>query len=314
MKDPLARIRTLCLSLSNVRESKRERCFMVGNEPFLRFVRIEDQVEVVCRIRDEHQVADYNFKKKPKLFFAPPDGDDDWVGIRTEHVASDWKTVSDVVRVSAVLARARRDRATKAAKRTPDEPTLVIERSRAARGVDALPVSRFGGKPLMRAGQRWPRGKNGLLTFIGQLRFEELYAAHRGRLPLPRKGLLSFFYDAEDPTFGSARSDAKSWRFFFVEDVAKTHAVESEEDDPVPLRRMTFRYEARGASAEHKICGRPDWIQGDELGTAKLLWQIDSDDDLGFCWFDVGRLYVLITAPDLRARRFEKSRCIIQSH
>ena len=188
--------------------------------------------------------------------------------------------------------------------------------SRATGRADALAVSRFGGKPLLRRGQRWPHGKHGLLTFVGQLRFEELYEAHRGRLALPRAGLLSFFYEVDQPTFGVARSDAKSWRFFFMENVEEARAVDNEQDDPVPVRRLAFRYEARGAAAPQKIGGRPDWIQGDERGAArwKLLWQIDSDDELGFCWFDVGRLYVLIAPGDLRARRFDNARCIIQSH
>jgi hypothetical protein len=38
----------------------------------------------------------------------------------------------------------------------------------------------------------------------------------------------------------------------------------------------------------------------------RLLLQLDSDDELGWCWGDVGTLYFWIREDDLRARRFDR--------
>ncbi len=43
-----------------------------------------------------------------------------------------------------------------------------------------------------------------------------------------------------------------------------------------------------------------------------LLLQIDSDDELGMMWGDVGRLYLWIDKNDLKERRFEKAWLILQ--
>jgi uncharacterized protein YwqG len=92
----------------------------------------------------------------------------------------------------------------------------------------------------------------------------------------------------------------------------------------------------------HRLLGHPDPIQGDmpiecqlisqglscENGSRydhphrerlargadqwRLLLQIDSDEDLGMCFADLGRLYFWIRSPDLAARRWEKAWLILQ--
>lgn len=44
----------------------------------------------------------------------------------------------------------------------------------------------------------------------------------------------------------------------------------------------------------------------------RLLMQIDSHDELGMMWGDMGRLYLWITSEDLAARRFDKVWLILQ--
>ncbi len=51
---------------------------------------------------------------------------------------------------------------------------------------------------------------------------------------------------------------------------------------------------ARAAGLEAKI---PEW---------RLLLQVDSEDEYGMMWGDLGRLYFMIHKDDLKARRFEK--------
>lgn len=60
-------------------------------------------------------------------------------------------------------------------------------------------------------------------------------------------------------------------------------------------------YQTAKALGLHKNAGR--W---------SLLMQIDSNDDCGMMWGDVGRLYLWITHEDLAARKFEKAWLILQ--
>ena len=66
-------------------------------------------------------------------------------------------------------------------------------------------------------------------------------------------------------------------------------------------------------------CGNPEGYQNPlvgELGSKAsqwtLLFQCDSDDNVGWMWGDVGRLYFWITESDLVAQRFENVWMILQ--
>ena len=66
-------------------------------------------------------------------------------------------------------------------------------------------------------------------------------------------------------------------------------------------------------------CGNPSgYEKAKALGLDKnaarwnLLMQVESNEDLGMMWGDLGRLYLWITDEDLKARRFEKTWLILQ--
>jgi uncharacterized protein YwqG len=56
-------------------------------------------------------------------------------------------------------------------------------------------------------------------SFVGQIRLEDVQAYDTEKA-LPARGLLSFFYNAKQDTYGDAPTDTGSWRVFFVEDTA----------------------------------------------------------------------------------------------
>lgn len=70
----------------------------------------------------------------------------------------------------------------------------------------------------------------------------------------------------------------------------------------------------------HKInCGTPDGYRiakskGLDKNAARwnLLLQVDSNEDIGMMWGDLGRLYLWITNEDLAARKFENCWLILQ--
>lgn len=50
-----------------------------------------------------------------------------------------------------------------------------------------------------------------------------------------------------------------------------------------------------------------------EIQDTLLLLEIDSDDDIGFCWWDAGALQFFIRKEDLLAGRFERTYCSLYS-
>lgn len=226
-------------------------------------------------------------------------------------------------------------------------PRLVLEPRKPRRGEDAARVTRYGGAPLLDGKTRWPKGRRGPLTFVGQLDFAQLQKAHRGGLALPREGILSVFYDVERQPCGLEVGDERSFATIYTPDPETAELREDDdEEDPIPLRVLDAAFEKKPASdAGHHVGGDPDWIQSDErpflqlaaaklpmklagleaaeakgvdvVGTLKrskewrLLWQIDSDDVL-FTWGDAGRLYVFIREADLKAGRFDQARHLLQ--
>ncbi len=93
--------------------------------------------------------------------------------------------------------------------RTVDEPALP------------LGASKFGGAPDLPSGVTWPTGKGASLSFVAQIRLEDVHSFAAASL-LPPAGLLSFFYDAQQSTYGADPADRGGWQVLFTapQDVA----------------------------------------------------------------------------------------------
>lgn len=74
----------------------------------------------------------------------------------------------------------------------------------------AIGGTKFGGSPDLPLSTAWPMLKNIPMAFIAQLRLEDV--AHLpGAGDLPATGLLSFFYDAQQQTYGADPADRGGW-------------------------------------------------------------------------------------------------------
>ena len=80
-------------------------------------------------------------------------------------------------------------------------------------------VSKLGGSPDLPAGTLWPEWKGLPQSFLAQIRLDELPSSERLQV-LPPHGMLWFFYDGRQQTFGDNPADAGSWRVLFSEKVA----------------------------------------------------------------------------------------------
>ena len=80
--------------------------------------------------------------------------------------------------------------------------------------------SKLGGLPDLPPGSRWPALKGALSTapapmsFIAQIRLSDLRHLDAAK-DLPSTGVLSFFYDAQQQTFGDKPSDAAGWAVIY---------------------------------------------------------------------------------------------------
>src|SRR5579859_1840855 len=232
----------------------------------------------------------------------------------------------------------------------------------------------------------WPEWQGAPLGFITQLNLPEL-ALYDREGALPRTGMLSFFYDAEQRAFGFDAAERDAWRVLYYDgdlaQLARTPApptlpaegtypacaLECSTEWTLPpleslhLERVGITWEAmygpssatEQARAEgdrylelceslarlygdadllHRVLGHPDPVQGDMqlecqlashslyTGNAsgyrdpraaslragatdwRLLLQIDSDDEAGMMWGDVGRIYYWIQQERLAKRDF----------
>ncbi len=79
---------------------------------------------------------------------------------------------------------------------------------------DVSPRSRLGGAPDLPDIALWPLWEGVPLAFLGQIDLGEL-AELNPDTPLPKEGLLSFFYDADQRTWGFKPEDRESWRVLY---------------------------------------------------------------------------------------------------
>lgn len=81
----------------------------------------------------------------------------------------------------------------------------------------AIPIgaSRVGGVPDLPPGVTWPEWKDLPQSFIAQIRLNDIHQFDTNGV-LPHIGMLWFFYDAQQETYGVDPSDLGGWRVIFM--------------------------------------------------------------------------------------------------
>jgi uncharacterized protein YwqG len=87
---------------------------------------------------------------------------------------------------------------------------------------DALPVgaSSVGGQPDLPAGAAWPSRQGVPLAYVAQIRLEDV-APFDSAHALPARGLLSFFYDAAQETYGGSPADRGGFSVVYITDATQ---------------------------------------------------------------------------------------------
>lgn len=242
----------------------------------------------------------------------------------------------------------------------------------------AIGTSKLGGMPDLPTGFVWPKANGTCLSFIAQLNMGDLKQYDIEKL-LPQKGMLYFFYNNDQQTWGFDPADRGNWqvaysdiknselvRIAFPEELEpegrfKSGGLSFSKEDTLPgweslwieelnlnddesdrYVELTDQVNYRDKETIYRLLGHPQEIQGEmqlecqlvthgmycgdptgyqdprrkelEPGAKKwqLLFQVDSDDDLGMMWGDVGRLYFWIPEESLKKCDFDKVWLILQ--
>jgi uncharacterized protein YwqG len=85
-------------------------------------------------------------------------------------------------------------------------------------------ASKFGGVPDLPDGTAWPEKKGQPQSFIAQIRLEDVHAYDVDKV-LPEKGMLWFFYDAAQETYGDDPADREGWSVLFAESATPKRAT-----------------------------------------------------------------------------------------
>ncbi len=80
--------------------------------------------------------------------------------------------------------------------------------------------SRLGGRPDLPDTGQWPKYKGKSMAFLAQLNLNEIAAGARPST-LPAAGMLYFFYDAEQSTWGFDPKDKGSWAVLYRESTSE---------------------------------------------------------------------------------------------
>jgi uncharacterized protein YwqG len=80
--------------------------------------------------------------------------------------------------------------------------------------------SKIGGQPHLMKENEWPKNELGKsLSFIGQLNFEEVSKFDKSGL-FPKQGLLSFFYCADQETWGFDPENCQRFKTIYIENLS----------------------------------------------------------------------------------------------
>ncbi len=238
-----------------------------------------------------------------------------------------------------------------------------------------LGQSKIGGLPDLPKSVNWFEWEGNALSFIAQINCEEVQQFDvEGKLP--KSGMLYFFYDAAQKTWGFDPKDKGSSQVYYFDGAIEELERKAQPTDldsyslfkPCRLNfesefnipdwqsdyfALDFNYDEEGNlealndelypdDATSKLLGHSNNIQdgmetecelvtnglycGDGSGynnplarklkenfkNWQLLLQVDSIDEAGMMWGDVGRLYFWIKQDDLENKRFENVWMILQ--
>jgi uncharacterized protein YwqG len=144
-------------------------------------------------------------------------------------------------------------------------------------------ASKLGGVPDLPPGAAWPVLKGQPQSFIAQIRLEDARQYDTAKV-LPQSGMLWFFYDAQQQTFGADPSDRGGWQVLFMDgDLGKLQRTPA----PSTLPALSqFHACSLGFANEMTLSQQPqleipdlDWTDAEQQQYEALLWTFPGQAD-----------------------------------
>jgi uncharacterized protein YwqG len=97
------------------------------------------------------------------------------------------------------------------------EPSIRFDTTQVNEDSLDIGTSKAGGNPDLPPGTPWPKWEERPMCFLAQINLAELAQFEASEL-LPSSGVLSFFYDSEQGTWGFDPNDIGSWKAIYSEE------------------------------------------------------------------------------------------------
>jgi uncharacterized protein YwqG len=147
-----------------------------------------------------------------------------------------------------------------------------------------LPVgeSHLGGLPDIPEAFTWPTWHNLPMSFIAQVQLEKIYgfAPAKG---LPAAGLISFFYDARQDTYGASPSDRGGWGVYYFDPGISLHTATAPEKLPeealFPAHALSFTSEFTLPTSAAQHIQNLDWSEAEVNRYEDFLFGFPTPED-----------------------------------
>lgn len=136
-------------------------------------------------------------------------------------------------------------------------------------------MSKIGGHPDLPPDVKWPEFKGQPQSFLAQIRLADVQTFDKSGL-LPTQGMLWFFYDAGQQTFGEQPEDRAGWNILFKEDAAiSLQRVDAPAELPAsslfPACGLTFSSEITLALQPELELPNFDWNDTEQAAYERVL-------------------------------------------
>ncbi len=162
---------------------------------------------------------------------------------------------------------------------------IRVETDPGSAGQLAVGRSKLGGKPDLPKDFVWPLLKGKPLSFVAQINLTEVHPFDVNGL-LPAAGLLSFFYDADQETYGSDPADRDGRKVVFVADVSTVgtlhrHAFPAELPEKARFheRAASFSTEITLPLEPKLVAPKFEWTDAEYKLYSDFMTQFPSKED-----------------------------------
>ncbi len=162
-------------------------------------------------------------------------------------------------------------------------PSIRLKASSVAESTVPMGASRLGGTPDLPTNIAWPALNGVPQSFIAQLRLADVQP-YDTEHKLPQSGMLWFFYDAKQETYGADPADQGGWRIYYVN--GDQPALQRTAAPPTLPKESQFKPCALSFASEITLSQQPtleipdfDWTDDEQKKYEDLLATFPSAAD-----------------------------------